>query len=154
MQQFLKNVLDQYFIKDEILNEKMFNELVLYVYSLESRDSDLYMLSKLLNEESLLKLISYYDGDILKIPSKEEYKNCLLTALCFWLKTFKGYTWFEIKEYLDIPENNKDMLSSISIGGKINKLKDSLGKDLVKVLERTDEEQFMNFYRKMQDMNI
>jgi hypothetical protein len=154
MQQFLKNVLDSYFIKDEVLNEQMFNELVLYVYSLESKDSDLYMLSKILPEESLLKLIAYYDGDILKLPSREEYKTCLLTALCFWLKTFKGYTWFEIKEFLDIPENNKDLLSSISIGGKINKLRDNLGKDLLNILEKTDEKQFVDLYKKMRDINI
>lgn len=147
MQVFLKQTLDDYFNKDEILTHQIFEELSLYIYSLESKDTDLYMLAKLLDKDSLQKLIAYYDGDILKIPSHENYKTCILTALCFWLKTFKGYTWTEIKDYLNIPENNKDLLSSISIGGKINKVKDNLGSDLIKMLEKVEEKDFVAFYK-------
>jgi hypothetical protein len=149
MQQFLKNILDSYLQQDDILNEQVFNELILYIYALESKDNDLYMLSRLLPEEYLQKLISYYDGDILKLPSREEYKTCVLTALCFWLKTFKGYSWFEIKEYLKIPDNNKDLLSSISIGGKINKIKENMGSDLLSNLDKIEEKEFVNFYNKV-----
>lgn len=149
MQQFLKNILDSYLQQDDVLNEQVFNELILYIYALESKDNDLYMLSRLLPEEYLQKLISYYDGDILKLPSREEYKTCVLTALCFWLKTFKGYSWFEIKEYLKIPDNNKDLLSSISIGGKINKIKENMGSDLLNNLDKIEEKEFVNFYNKV-----
>jgi hypothetical protein len=149
MQQFLKNILDSYLQQDDVLNEQVFNELILYIYALESKDNDLYMLSRLLPEEYLQKLISYYDGDILKLPSREEYKTCVLTALCFWLKTFKGYSWFEIKEYLKIPDNNKDLLSSISIGGKINKIKENMGSDLLSNLDKIEEKEFVNFYNKV-----
>ena len=149
MHQFLKNILDSYLQQDDILNEQVFNELILYIYALESRDNDLYMLSRLLPEEYLQKLISYYDGDILKLPSREEYKTCVLTALCFWLKTFRGYSWFEIKEYLKIPDNNKDLLSSISIGGKINKIKENMGSDLLNNLDKIEEKEFVNFYNKV-----
>jgi hypothetical protein len=149
MQQFLKNILDSYLQQDDVLNEQVFNELILYIYALESKDNDLYMLSRLLPEEYLQKLISYYDGDILKLPSREEYKTCVLTALCFWLKTFKGYSWFEIKEYLKIPDNNKELLSSISIGGKINKIKENMGSDLLSNLDKIEEKEFVNFYNKV-----
>lgn len=149
MQQFLKNTLESYFQQDDVLNEQIFNELVLYIYSLESKTNDLYMLSKILPEEYLQKLITYYDGDILKLPSREDYKTCVLTALCFWLKTFKGYTWFEIKEYLQIPDNNKDLLSSISIGGKINRIKEMMGEDLITNLDKIKEQEFINFYKKV-----
>ena len=152
MQQFLRQTLDDYFQKDEILTQKIFDELALYIYSIESKDSDLYMLAKLLDKDSLQKIIAYYDGDILKLPSHENYKTCTLTALCFWLKVFKGYTWTEIKDYLDIPDNNKDLLSSISIGGKINKVKDYLGKDLIDMLEKVDEKDFVEFYKKAQEI--
>lgn len=151
MQQYLKDIIEHYFQKDEILDKQIFNELTLYVYSLESKDSDLYMLAKMLDEESLQKIIAYYDGDSLKLPTREEYKNCVLTALCMWLKTFKGYSWIEIKEYLEIPENNKDILSSISIGGKINKVQDNLGKELFDHLNRIEEKDFIEFYKKVQN---
>lgn len=152
MQEFLKNTLEEYFKKDEVLNNEIFNELLLYIYSLESGTSDLYMLAKILPEESLQKLITYYDGDIIKLPSREEYKNHTLVALCFWLKVFKNYNWIEIKEYLKIPENNKDMLSSISIGNKINKIKRILGDDLIEALEKADTEDFVKFYKDKQEV--
>jgi len=153
MQNFLKNVLDDYFVKDELLNEQIFNELVLYIYSLDNGESDLYVLANILPEEYLQKLITYYDGDILKLPSREDYKTYVLTALCFWLKVFKGYDWTEIKEYLNIPENHKDLLSSISIGNKINKIKNNMGDDLIKVLNKIDEKEFVAFYKKIQENN-
>jgi len=153
MQNFLKNVLDDYFLKDELLNEQIFNELVLYIYSLDNNESDLYVLANILPEEYLQKLITYYDGDILKLPSREDYKTYVLTALCFWLKVFKGYSWLEIKEYLNIPENHKDLLSSISIGNKINKIKNSMGHDLLKVLNKIDEKDFVAFYKKIEQNN-
>lgn len=148
MQRFLKDTLDAYFKKDDVLTESLFNQLSLYIYSLESK-SDLSMLAKILPEEYLHKLIAYYDGDILKTPSREEYKTCVLTALCFWLKTFKGYSWVEIKEYLDIPENNKDILSSISIGGKINKIRDNMGDDLINNLDKIKEKEFVEYYNRL-----
>jgi hypothetical protein len=148
MQNFLKQSLEEHFSKDDILTEQIFNELVLYVYSIESKDTDLPILARIFPEEQLQKLITYYDGDTLKLPSREEYRTCLLTALCFWLKTFKGYSWFEIKDYLNIPDNNKDILSSISIGGKINKLKDALGKDLIANLDKIEEKEFVSYFNK------
>jgi len=153
MSRLIKQALDDYFQKDDVLTEQIFNQLTLYIYSLNSDQHDLYLLAKLLDTENLQKLIGYYDGDILKLPTREEYKTSILTALCFWLKTFKGYSWSEIKEYLNIPENNKDILSSISIGGKINRVKESLGKDLLEALEQTDEKQFVEFYRRSQGVN-
>lgn len=149
MSLLLSQTIEQYFKTDEILNQQIFDQLLLYVYSLNSDQNDLYLLAKLLDSDSLHKVIGYYDGDIIKLPSREEYKTNMLTALCFWLKVFKGYSWIEIKEYLKIPDNNKDLLSSISIGGKINKLKDTLGVDLISILEKTEESEFVNFYNKL-----
>lgn len=149
MNKFLQKALDDYFATDDILNEQLFNELSLYIYSLDSRNNDLYMLAQLLDTNSLQKLIVYYDGDTLRLPSREAYKTSVLTALCFWLKVFKGYNWQEIKQYLDLPDVHKDILSSISIGGKINKIKEILGIELVEKLSAIDEKEFTNFYKEL-----
>lgn len=146
---FLKKALDDYFATDDILNEQLFNELSLYIYSLDSRNNDLYMLAQLLDADSLQKLIAYYDGDTLRLPSREAYKTSVLTALCFWLKVFKGYNWQEIKQYLDLPDVHKDILSPISIGGKINKIKENLGIELVEKLTAVDEKEFTDFYKEL-----
>jgi len=146
MQAFLRQTLENYFSQEDTLNHQIFNELSLYIYSLDHRMNDLFMLAKILDQESLQRLIAYYDGDILRLPSREAYKTSVLTALCFWLKVFKGYTWQDIKDYLDIPDTHKDLLSSISIGGKINKIKDTLGADIVEMLGTIEEKDFVDFY--------
>jgi hypothetical protein len=107
------------------------------------------MLAKLLPEESLIKLISYFDGDVIRLPRKDNYKDCILTALCFYLKDIKGWSWDKIHKYLDLPENSKEVLSSISIGGKINKVKEILGEDLLKSLDKNGEISFKEFYDKL-----
>jgi hypothetical protein len=150
MQRFLKETLESYFSQEDILNHQIFNELSLYIYSLDHKTNDLFMLARLMKEEDLQKLISYYDGDCLRLPSREAYKTSVLTALCFWLKVFKGYTWQDIKDYLDIPDTHKDLLSSISIGGKINKIKDTLGSNIVALLENIEEKDFVEFYNALQ----
>jgi hypothetical protein len=149
MQKFLKQTLDSYFSEEDILNHQIFNELSLYIYSLDHRMNDLYILAKILPEDALQKLIGYYDGDVLRLPSREAYKTSVLTALCFWLKTFKGYSWPDIKEYLNIPDTHKDILSSISIGGKINKIKETLGQDIISMLENIEAKEFVNFYNEL-----
>ncbi|OQA15562.1 MAG: hypothetical protein BWY64_02839 [bacterium ADurb.Bin363] len=152
MQDSLKSIIDEYFRKEEELEKNNFDQLTLYIYSLESQtNSDLYMLAKLLKKEDLDKMVSYFDGDVIRLPSKEEYKSCVLTALCFYLKEIKQWTWPEIKQYLNLPDNYKDELSSISIGGKINKVKASLGKDLLKALYATEENDFKKFWLSLKD---
>jgi len=149
MQAFLKKTLSDYFSTEDILNHQIFNELSLYIYSLDHKMNDLFYLAKILDEESLQKLINYYDGDILRLPSREAYKTSVLTALCFWLKVFKDYSWTDIKDYLNIPDSHKDLLSSISIGGKINKIKEALGQDLINMLSDIEEKEFVDFYNAM-----
>jgi hypothetical protein len=154
MQRFLRQTLEKYFQEEELLNEQIFAELSLYIYSLDSKENDLYMLAQLLEPDQLQKLISYYDGDILKLPSREAYKNSVLTALCFWLKEFKGYTWNDIKLYLNLPENHQDIVSSISLGYKINKVKDKLGDDLLKLLEQSEDKDFKDFYDQIKNKHL
>ena len=49
MQAFIKKTLDNYFKTEDILNHQIFNELSLYIYSLDHRMNDLFMLAKTLD---------------------------------------------------------------------------------------------------------
>lgn len=134
----IKEKLEEYFKIEEEVSLNVFNQLALYIYQLETKNSntDLYYLAKILDQENLIKLVSYYDGDILKMPTKDELRTCTLVALCFYLKEYKGWDWTEIKSFVNLPENNKELLSSISLGRKINNIKDSLNKDIRKLLKK------------------
>lgn len=141
MQEHIKTILEQYFEKETLDNKELFNQLLFYIYTIHSSTSDIYMLAKLLPDEYLTKLIFYFDGDTIKLPSKKEYKILLLTALCFWLKEFKNLSWNEIKQIIDFDTIEQSVeISTISLGNKIIKLKKLMGKQLYTQLQNQNTE--------------
>jgi len=132
MKKLIEQTLDKYFkeVEEGEGTEKIFNQLALYLYSLDSHENDLYILAKILPEKELQKVITYFDGRHIKIPTQEKYQECLVLSLCFYLKEVKGWSWPEIKQFLDLPEKYKKEVSSISLGGKINNIKKRLTTDL------------------------
>jgi len=136
MEEHIKTILETYFEKDTLDNKELFNQLLFYIYAINNTTSDIYMLAQLLPDEYLTKLIFYFDGDTIKLPSKKEYKILLLTALCFWLKEFKNLSWNEIKQIIDFDILEKSIeISTISLGNKIIKLKKQMGEHLYKQLQ-------------------
>ena len=132
----IQQKLAEYFETSQQADIDVFNQLVLYVYAVESQNSDLHLLAKILPQEYLTKLINYYDGDILKLPSKENYMQCYLIALSYYLKCIKGMSWSEIKEMIDLHEKDKDMISSISLGYALNRINRDMSRDLKAILKR------------------
>jgi hypothetical protein len=147
----IQDRLDKYFKIEEYNVKKIFNQLSLYIYYLESRDTkkDLYVLAKILPEEYLSKVISYFDGDIIKMPTKAEYKESYVLALCYYLKEIKQWSWVQIKEFLSLPDLEKDDLSSIKIGKKINKIKEEINKNLLNIIQSTkiEDEDFIDIVK-------
>ena len=136
MEEHIKTILETYFEKETLDNKELFNQLLFYIYAINNTTSDIYMLAQLLPDEYLTKLIFYFDGDTIKLPSKKEYKILLLTALCFWLKEFKNLSWNEIKQIIDFDTIEQSVeISTISLGNKIIKLKKQMGKQLYTQLQ-------------------
>lgn len=132
--QRIKERLKNHFEKDVEQSSSLLHQLSLHIYEIEAKETDLHILAKILSEDSLIKIINYFDGDIIKIPTKEEYHNCLFLALCYYLKEIKEWSWVEIKEFIDLPEIHKDMFNSIILSRKINKIKDNIQKYLSSIL--------------------
>lgn len=132
----IKERVDEFIDKNKQLNSEILQELTLYVYAQNFVDSDVYFLAKKLDTESLFKIISYADGEPILLPSKVEFRNNYLVAICFYMKEILEMDWNEIKEVLNLPEKDKDLISSISIGKKINKLKERFANDVEKLLKQ------------------
>jgi hypothetical protein len=147
----IKDQLEEYFKAQEKADEDVLNQIILYIYYLESKssNSDLFILARLLPNDVLYKLISYYDGDILKMPSKEEFKKSYVVSICFYLKEVKGWSWEQIKEFFPSNPEYDDLLSSISIGKRINKVKDTLGKDLMNLIKTLKIEKIKKFQKEL-----
>ncbi len=135
MENIVKEKLKKYLKVEEETASSLFEQLALFIYSLESGKHDLYILAKLLPEQEISKLVAYFDGDTIKLPTKKEHRSLLLLGVCYYLKEIKRLSWDEIKTFLDLPENNQDLISSISLGGKINKLNEKISKEWVELLK-------------------
>lgn len=132
----IQQKLEAYFKSQDESEEKIFYQLMLYIFGLESKQHDLYLLVKVLPIDHLITFINYFGGDTIKIPSKEISQKSFLVAICYYMKCIKGMTWTEIKESLDLPEKDRDMISSISLGYSINALNDNMTKDLKEILKQ------------------
>ena len=64
------------------------------------------------------KIISICGGKTVTFPSEEEYKDSIITALCYYYKEVEGLDWDNIKEKIDI---NK--LNTIKYGIRVQQLK-------------------------------
>lgn len=142
MQKAIKSVLDSYFLQEKEDTKKIINQIFLYVASLQEERNDLYVLAKILDDDTLWELISFYSGEVIKMPSKEEALESLLVTTCFYLKEIKGWSWSEVKNFMNLPEKYQEQISNISLGGKINKLKKQLNKDLLKQLSNVPMSEF------------
>ena len=60
----------------------------------------------LLGLEKFTDLISLLDGRTVKFPTKEEFKDTVITVLCYYYRNVLNLEWDEIKEKLGIPDIN------------------------------------------------
>lgn len=132
------NKIKEYFVVEAKTSDEIFNRLIMWVYGQYVHEYNLYELAKLLPDEHLLRLIDYYDGKLLKLPSKMEFQECFLIAIIFYLKEYKQYSWDQIKNIFDTYPDGKQLFNSISMSKKIlkiRKLKKNLHKQLQLILE-------------------
>lgn len=137
-EQVLRDI-QEFFKSDAQSTKELLNQITLFVYSIEKSTSDLYHLAKLLPDKYLVKVIDYFDGGVIQIPSKEEYKKNLYLTIMFFLSEVKGYDWAKIKEMLNIAED--PTISTISIGKKLQKIKTQLRGRLQEILISLDLEE-------------
>lgn len=132
-----KKINDYFNIEKEVSKETL-EIITWYIYQLEeNRQHDLYLLAKILPEEYIMKLVSYFDGDNIQLPKKDEYVDLKLASVCFFLKKIQKWNWQQIKDFLNIPEKDIEVLSPISVGNKINKIEENLNRDIKDILKNT-----------------
>lgn len=149
--------LEELFKKSEENEYKLFTIIALIIYSYQNKflNSDLYMLAKLIEEEEsskeyFTKLVNYYDGDILKLPTKDELRYNQMLAITWYLKDFKGWDWTQIKAFMALPKYfEEEFFSSISFGKKISSIKDEINKELLLTLQRGN---FPNLKKTIEDV--
>ena len=99
--------------KDEI--DILFRVLSLILHN-NSHNKDIIDLYKVLDLNSFSKVINVMDNKLVKFPSKEEFKDSLLFALCYYYREIENLSWDEIKKILPFD------FSSFSYGIRIRNL--------------------------------
>ena len=132
----IQEKLQHYFNVEKETAPKLIEQLALYLYYLESPNTDLYLLAKILPEDSLIKLIEYFGGDIIRIPTKEEHLQNKLLAIYYYFREIKQYSWPEIIQKLQLTDQQIEQLNTYSLGHKIQQIKETLDKDLMKLVEK------------------
>jgi hypothetical protein len=134
--QLIKERIESFLNEEKRINRELMNEITLLLFCSEFPDSDLYFLAKRFDDNTLFELISYADGEPIRLPSKEDFRNNYLVAICFLMKEKLGMSWGEIKEVLNLPEKDQKLISSITIGKKIKKIKEKFNADTNRLLSK------------------
>lgn len=145
----IQNKLEEYFNKSKDSDEKIFYQLMLYIFGLDSKQHDLYLLAKILPIDQVIKIVNYFSGDTLKFPTKDELYFLYLTSICYYLKCIKGMNWSEIKEFINLPEKDKDLISPISLGYKINAVNDEMSRELKNILKNVKTQDYKELIQKL-----
>jgi hypothetical protein len=133
----IQSVFDEYFTKEADNIKETFNQLSLAIYALDSDTKDLYHLAKLLPDEHLYKVVSYFNGAVVKFPTKEKFKESLILAFIYYFHEIKKLPWSTIKEILHLNSDFQEY-HPISLGKKVNKIKEKINKHLAEILNKVE----------------
>lgn len=79
--------------------------LLLYLQKDDDKYSTLSELSFILDQQSFLNLIWYYEGQVLKIPTRKELTESIKLILCYYYYDVCKYPWEDIFNKLGIEYN-------------------------------------------------
>lgn len=106
-----KNILQQK-IKENLDKEssQVVSDLIkLSLLKLAEKDEGMLIyaeLYKLLGVEQFTEVISLIDGQTITFPSKEEFKETVVTVLCYYYRNVENKEWDEIKQLIGDPDLN------------------------------------------------
>ena len=118
-------------------NLESLKSLLWIVFEHESKQHDLYYLSKILSLQQIIDLVEFYNGAEMRIPSKKEFRESLALVVALHLD-MNGYSWEEIKSVLGL--RDKEYFNSISIGKKMKTIRENIKQQIHKVLNKKAKE--------------
>lgn len=82
-------------------------KLSLMKKALRNQDNLVYTeIYNLLGLEKFTELISLIDGKTITFPTKEEFKDIIITVLCYYYRNIENKDWSEVKTLLGIKDIN------------------------------------------------
>ena len=131
----------QQHLKEQLSSDKETSHVIEELIKLSllknaSKDEDLVVFAevyKSLGVEKFTTLINLIDGRTLEFPTKEEFKELLITVLCYYYKEVENKDWDDIKSIIGDPDLNsiKHGIRASALGNFLDQLvsKGSHGKE-------------------------
>jgi hypothetical protein len=141
----LHKKIQEHFDVDKRTTREMLNSLTLMIYQMNTPHNDLYHLAKILPEEYLIKLVNYYDGALLSMPSKIEYRDSMLLVMIFFLREIQGWSWPQIKQYLNLPDDTG--MNSISLSRKLMTFNKKIRKEFLTTMKKLNVTDAAEFFK-------
>lgn len=120
-------------------NKVLLDTITFMVYEIENSDkNDLFMLTKLLDDKSLTNLIDYFNGNTIRVPTKEQFKISSILAYMFYLTDIKQMSFQEAKDSL------KDIGIDISgqevlVGKRLSSIRRKLTIKLMEIVKEMED---------------
>ena len=107
-------------MKDDPCKDLITDLINIQMHKNAEKDAKMLILVELFNLVGLdefIKILDLVDGRPVKFPSREEFKETVQTAICYYYKNFQNYDWSKIEELVNDPE-----MKSTRMGIKVNQL--------------------------------
>jgi len=142
---------------DNVDTESLILKLALYNFSREPHMEDLYGCADTAGLDFVAKLVNFFPGQTIRVPTKKEFLESLVTSIVYFYTKFKGESRREAQRlYSDIPE-----LKPFLDNSRINKLMQELEQSMtetIKVMVEGREEGFADevrgFLNKLKEEDI
>lgn len=118
-------------------NEKTHAQIILDVVALLIHNEDNTDLSNLYDAiglEAFTKMVELFDGRPVDIPAKDDLRDKLLLAMCYYYNVIEGRDWDEITGMLPFEIN------TVSMGIRISNLNKNLRRKMETLLSKVEEE--------------
>lgn len=106
--------------------EKILNVVELIVHM--SKNDDMSQLYSRVGIRAFTEVIEIFGGRTVKFIDKEELRETLVLALCYYYREIKGYDWDKVKSVLPFEIN------SVSMGIRISSLNNKIRKEIDEIL--------------------
>jgi hypothetical protein len=147
----LRTQIDKFFSQEKKDTHDLLNQISLLIFKFLVPDTDLYELykNKKIDNSTLDTLVDFYDGAYVKFPSKQEWRDCLVATICFYMMYIKNKEWDEIKKELPIPTTELTRSYVISMGKKNKSFEKRIKDELQDVINSLDDKEVVKVFHSM-----
>jgi hypothetical protein len=126
----LKKQLDEYFRKEKVDTRELIKKISVLIFQYEIPNTDAAKAVAITDIDVINKLVNYYDGGTIKLPTKQEWKDCLMMLVYYYFKNVKGMDWKDIRKILNISSEDDNVRDRISLGLRVKSFSDKIRKEL------------------------